>query len=231
VVVLFFPAALGASVRFWDHAQRRDVEHAKLRERQMLARELHDTVAHHVSAIVIQAQAARVVLTKRPDAAANALAAIDGEASRALADLRALVGTLRDADGAATAPQAGVREIEVLVRDLGERGVFERVGDFEHLAPAVEHALHRIARESIHNAVRHARGASRIDVRIAAESGRVRLTVRDDGEASGAPARSGFGLVGMKERASVLGGTLDAGPRPSGGWQVEAVLPHKGARP
>ncbi|MBX3221871.1 MAG: sensor histidine kinase [Labilithrix sp.] len=230
LVVLLFPAALGVAVRFRDIAHRRDVEHAQLRERQMLARELHDTVAHHVSAIVIQAQAARAVSSTRPDAAAAALLAIEGEALRSLAELRALVGALRDDDAAALTPQARAHAIEELVREAGARATFERAGDLEHLAPAVELALHRIARESLHNALQHARGATRIDVRLVAESDSVRLTVRDDGAASPARGRAGFGLIGMKERATLLGGSLEAGPMPAGGWQVLAVLPRGGAR-
>lgn len=232
LIVLLFPAALGASVRFRELAHRRDVEHAQLRERQMLARELHDTVAHHVSAIVIQAQAARAVYRTRPEAAADALLAIEGEASRSLSELRSLVGALRDDAADALGPQARADAIGELVRDAGDRATFERVGDLEQLSPSVELALHRIARESLHNARKHARGATRIDVRLVVADDSVRLTVRDDGETSRAGARghTGFGLVGMKERASLLGGTLEAGPSPSGGWQVEAVLPRGGAR-
>jgi signal transduction histidine kinase len=228
LAVLFFPAVLGASLRFRDLAHRREVEHAQIRERQMLARELHDTVAHHVAAIVIQAQAARAVAGRKPEAAADALLAIEGEAKRSLAELRSLVGALREDGPASLAPQARVDAIETLVRET-ERARFERTGDLEHLAPGVELALHRIAREALHNAARHAKNATRIDVRLAGEGSAVRLTVRDDGEAQAPDAgRHGFGLVGMKERAALLGGSLEAGPRPEGGWQVEAVLPRAG---
>ena len=231
LVVLLFPAALGASLRFRELAQRRDVQHAQLRERQMLARELHDTVAHHVSAIVIQAQAARAVSSKRPEAVVEALAAIEGEAMRSLAELRSLVGALRDDEASSTlVPQAGVDAIGALVEEAGVRATLERVGDLAQLAPAVELALHRIARESLHNARRHARGATRIDVRVVAEGGSVRLTVFDDGQPSRSTARSrGFGIIGMTERAVLLGGTLLAGPTSAGGWKVEAVLPRRGA--
>lgn len=230
LLFLLFPAALGAAVRFSELARRRDVEHAQLRERQMLARELHDTVAHHVSAIVIQAQGARAVASTRPDAAATALRAIEDEAKRSLTELRALVGALRDDSPAALAPQAHLHTLEELVREAGGRATLERVGDLASLAPAVELALHRIARESLHNALRHARGAAHIDVRCVADGDRVRLTVRDDGASSntGSHGGAGFGLLGMKERATLLGGTFEAGPSAAGGWLVEVVLPREG---
>ena len=230
LVVLFFPAALGASLRFRDRAHRRDVEHAQSRERQGLARELHDTVAHRLSAIVIQSQAARAVLSKRPQAALAALSAIESEAARSLAELRALVGALRDDGPAERAPQAGVDAIEALAREHGPHVRFAREGELDPIAPAVGLALHRIARESLHNARRHAKGARAIEVRLVAERATVRLIVRDDGEPVRSIGGDGFGLVGMRERASLLGGTLEAGPLPSGGWQVEAVLPRDGAR-
>lgn len=230
IVVLLFPAALGASLRFRDRAHRRDIEHAQLRERQMLARELHDTVAHHLTAIVIQSQAARAVLAKRPESALTALGAIESEAARSLAELRALVGALRDDEPAELAPQAGAEAIEALVRDVGERAHFELEGALEPIAPSVGLALYRIARESLHNIQKHARGVSRIDVRLLADGETVRLVVRDDGEPTRASTVVGFGLVGMKERAQLLGGTLEAGPVASGGWQVDAVIPRDGAR-
>lgn len=230
-VVMSFPAALGAVARFRELAMRRDIEAVRLRERQMLARELHDTVAHHVAAIAIQAQAARAVLARRPEAAERALGTIEREASRALGELRSLVATLRDNDPASSSPQAGLREIEALIRDLGARASLELVGDLDHLPPAVEHALHRIAREALHNAATHGQGVQHVAVRIAAEGPSVRLSVIDDGAPAGAPTRQGFGLVGMSERANLLGGTFEAGPLPSRGWRVEAVLPLGGGAP
>ena len=226
LVVLLFPAALGAVARVGDRSHRRELEHAQLRERQMLARELHDTVAHRVAAIAIQSQAARAVLAKRPEAAVAALTAIEGEATRALSELRGLVGALREDAPAALAP-GGLAGIEDLVRDAGAHAQLVREGDFDAIAPAVEHALHRIARESLHNVARHGRGVSRIEVRLAASPDVLTLVVRDDGLPPVARG-SGYGLVGMKERAQLLGGQLEAGPSPSGGWCVEASLPRRG---
>lgn len=232
-VVLLFPAVLGATVRFRAEARRRAVEHAQLRERALLARELHDTVAHHVSAIAIQAQGGRAVLATRPEAAAAALAAIEAEAARALAELRTLVTSLRDDAPTDLAPRAGLADLEQLAARAGERPAveIERVGSLEGVSPSVQAALYRMAQESITNALRHARSPSRVHVRVAAEGDRVRLTVRDDGERPTAPRGAGFGLVGMAERAALLGGTLAAGPGESSGWTVDAVLPRTGDAP
>jgi signal transduction histidine kinase len=229
-VFLLFPAVLGASVRYWDTAHERDVEKARMREREQLARELHDTVAHHVSAMAIQAQAGRVLADTRPDAALSALRVIETEASKALAEMRTMVGALRDGESAELTPQRGVADIARLV-DLpggdGRVGV-ELSGDLDELRPAVQSALYRMAQESLTNAVRHSRRATRIEVRVVGDADCVRLTVSDDGDPASAPAgrsSAGYGLVGMKERAALLGGTFTAGPSAPRGWTVDVMLP------
>ena len=231
-VFLLFPAVLGASVRYWDTAHGRDVERARLREREQLARELHDTVAHHVSAMAIQAQAGRVLADTRPDAAVSALRVIESEASRALAEMRTMVGALRDGEAAELAPQRGIADI-VRLADVpaGDARVdVELSGDLEELRPAVQSALYRMAQESLTNAVRHARRATRIVVRVVGDVDCVHLTVSDDGEPAPAGRSSyGYGLVGMKERATLLGGTFTAGPSTPRGWIVDAVLPRRTA--
>jgi signal transduction histidine kinase len=231
-VFFLFPAVLGASVRYWDTAHERDVERARLREREQLARELHDTVAHHVSAMAIQAQAGRVLADTRPEAAVSALRVIETEASRALAEMRTMVGALRDGEAAELAPQRGIADIARLA-DLpaGDALVdVELSGDLDDLRPAVQSALYRMAQESLTNAVRHARRATRIDVRVVGDVDRVHLTVSDDGEPAPAGRSSyGYGLVGMKERATLLGGTFAAGPSTPRGWTVDAVLPRRTA--
>jgi signal transduction histidine kinase len=229
---LIFPAALGAAIRYRASSRLRERERIRLREREQLARELHDTVAHHVSAIAIQAQAGRTVAASRPDGAVEALEAIEEAASRTLVELRALVGALRDGEDAQLAPQRGVADIERLAHGPGDgpRVDVQLAGDLEDLRPWVEAAIYRIAQESITNAVRHARRASRIDVRVSGDDDCVRLTVRDDGDGapSGSDASSGYGIAGMTERAAVLGGTLEAGPGGGSGWTVTAVLPRSG---
>ena len=231
MMFLLFPAALGASVRFRATARLRETEQIKLREREQLARELHDTVAHHVSAIVIRAQAGRVVAASRPEAAVDALEVIEGEASRALAEMRTMVGALRRAEEPDLVPQQGVADIERLARGAGDspRVEVELSGDLDDLRPSVGAALYRLAQESVTNAVRHARHATRIDVRVVGDDRSVRLTVSDDGDAGPLSASSSsYGIAGMTERAKLLGGALEAGPSRPRGWTVNAVLPRNG---
>jgi signal transduction histidine kinase len=228
-----FSAALGASIRFHANARIRDIEQAKLRQRNQLARELHDTVGHYLSAIAIQAQAGRTLVASDRERAVKALETIEEAASRALEETRAMVGVLRDGAEADFAPQPIVADIEQLARQVGggPRIDVQLSGDFDQLSPAVEVALYRIARESVTNAVRHARHATRITVHVRDEGEQVRLTVRDDGDtATTAPTSSGFGLVGMAERATLLGGALHAGPSSGKGWRVDAVFPSGGAQ-
>jgi signal transduction histidine kinase len=229
-VVLLLPVTIGAAVRFRDEAERRAVEHAQLHERAVLARELHDTVAHHVSAIAIQAQGGRAVLATRPEAALRALVAIEGEATRALDELRTLVSSLRDAT-AELAPRPRLANLESLARHAGEKPevTVEKRGRLDDVSPSAEAALYRVAQEAVTNALRHAQAPTRIEVCVEADHESVRLSVRDDGERVAGAPRHGFGLVGMKERAALLGGTFSAGPGEERGFVVSAMLPKRDA--
>lgn len=227
-----FSAALGAAIRYYANARLRDIEHAKLRQRNELARELHDAVGHHVSAIAIQAQAGRALAASAPERAVEVLRTIEEEASRTLAEMRAMVGALRDGAEPSLTPQPGVADIQRLARDVGggpRVDVQVSEGVAEVLEPAVSAACYRIAQESVTNAVRHARHATRITVRVVDEGGHVRVTVHDDGDAVPAGFVSpAYGVVGMTERVGLLGGTVRAGPGPDRGWIVDAVLPKGG---
>jgi signal transduction histidine kinase len=227
-MILLFPATLGAALRYWATSRMRELDQVRLREREQLARELHDTVAHHVSAIAIRAQAGRVVAAADPTAALDALAVIEEEASRTLAEMRIMVGGLRDNGSPVLVPQPGVADLERLARSVGDRPRVELKlsGDLDNLGSSIGTAIYRIAQESVTNAVRHARHATRIDVRVAGDPDYVRLTVSDNGDA-GSTVRNplGYGLTGMTERAMLLGGFLEAGPGPDRGWIVEATLP------
>jgi len=223
-----FSAALGAAVRYRTSSHDREIEQVRLRQRNELARELHDTVGHRVSAIAVQAQAGRALSAADPKRALATLVTIEEEASRTLKEMRALVGVLRDGTDADLAPRRGVADIERLARPGGEvLGVRVQVsGDVDAVDPAVSTALYLIAAEAVTNATRHASGATHVTVDVTASRRQVRLRVRDDGEASTAgSAPTGFGLRGMAERASLLGGDLQAGPDPDGGWSVYASLP------
>ncbi len=227
-VFLTFPGVVGASVRFWSTSRRRELDRMRAREREEFARELHDTVAHHVSAIVIQAQSGRVVAGADPAAAVQALEGIEEEGARTLEAMRGMVGALRDGDaGAPLAPRAGVADLERLARRRGGPRIdLQLDGGLDDLPPAVDAAVYRIAQESVTNAVRHAVGATEVVVRVAAEADRIRVTVRDDGAVSGrGQHRDGYGLTGLRERAAMLGGVFEAGPCEERGWLVEAELP------
>jgi signal transduction histidine kinase len=232
-VVLTLPMVLGVAVRLWSTSRRRELERMRSTEREQLARELHDTVAHHVSAMVVLAQAGRVIGGNDPAAAMPSLAEIEEEGARTLEAMRAMVGALRDAGtgtgtGAELAPLGGVADLEDLARTSpgGPRVDLHRDGPLDDLPPAVDAAVYRIVQESLTNARRHAVDATEVCVRVTAEPDRVRVTVRDDGApARRVQARDGYGLAGLHERASLLGGVLTAGPAPARGWLVDAELP------
>ena len=226
-VLLLLFVALAVVFRYradlW-HRQQREIRN---QERVALARELHDTVAHHVSAIAVQAQAGGVVAGIQPEKAAEVLAAIECEASRTLAEMRSMVRVLREEEAVAYSPQLGVADLPALARaDATPTVEVSLDGSLNRLARPVDAALYRLAQESLTNAVRHARSATRVGIDVRREGDAVRLRVTDDGRTEPGPApEPGFGLLGMAERTQLLGGSLSAGPGPEGGWVVEAVLP------
>ena len=226
-VVVLLAFTLGAGARYHWSSQQQELDGVRSREREQLARELHDTVAHHVSAIAVQAQAGRTMAGKRPEAALEALSVIEGEASRTLAEMRAMVRVLRDGAPAEYAPQPGVADLVSLARrDPVPVVDVELAGDLAGLRLQVDAAVYRLAQEALTNALRHARNASRVEIRVVEGAGRLRLRVTDDGQIDPVrPATHGFGLLGMTERVQLLGGTLRAGPAPGGGWAVDAELP------
>ena len=221
-------AAAGAAFRYRAESWRRALAQIRSQERVGLARELHDMVAHHVSAIAVQAQAGRTMAGQRPDAALEALSVIEKEASQTLAEMRAMVRVLRDGDPVEYAPQPGVADLASLARrDQVPVVDVELPADLDGLAPQLDTAVYRLAQESLTNALRHARHATRVEIRVDQGAGGLRLRVTDDGQVDPArPGSHGFGLLGMTERVQLLGGTLRAGPTPEGGgWTVEAELP------
>lgn len=233
--VLVATISLGAGFRWRAGSRARELDRVKLDEREQLARDLHDTVAHHVSAIAIQAQAGTALAPTDPAAAIAALRTIEGEASRTLAEMRSIVRVLRRADAAELAPGPGLDDLSGLASTdaatdaaSGPPRVEVRVtGDLASVPPTIGAALYRMAQESVTNARRHARGATRVEVLVQVDDAGVQLDVHDDGVAA-ASASPGFGIVGMVERATLLGGTCSAGPALDGGWTVSAALPRSG---
>lgn len=230
--VLLASMSLGAAARYRAYARTQMLEQVKLREREQLARDLHDTVAHHVSAIAIRAQAGLATTSTNRDSAVEALRVIEAEASRALSEMRAMVRLLRDASSAELAPTPGITDLHRLasMTTLGPEVDLVVCGSTDNLTPAVSAAVFRLAQESVTNARRHARRATRISVRVTIHDASVQLRVSDDGQLT--PARPqalvGYGLIGMRERAALLGGSCHAGPGPEWGWTVTVVLPLQG---
>ena len=235
VVFLATVVTIGLYVRALDTRREREAGLARQDERLTLARELHDVVAHHMSGIVVQAQAAQLVARREPESAMTALAKIENAGHDALTAMRAMVGTLRaDSEPAPSAPAPTLADLDVLAAHSIDAGLPARIemhGVSEGFPADVAVSVHRIVREALANARRHAAGATLVSVTITRSATGVRVLIRDDG-APRRPARSraGYGLTGMAERAHGLGGTFAAGPDPRGGWRVEAELPVRGSQ-
>ena len=188
-----------------------------------IARDLHDIVAHHVSVIAVQAEGARSVLATRPERAEQAMADVAGTARAALAELRRLLGVLRSEGG--VVPQPGLAAIVDLVDSVRHAGMdvrLTRANDSDVDAVAGLTA-YRVVQESLTNVLKHA-GPCATDVSVAVHGDALVVSVIDDGCGPGA-ANGGHGLIGMRERVTVLGGTLDAGVGDHGGFVVRAQLP------
>jgi signal transduction histidine kinase len=212
---------------------RREDEERRIiaQERARIARELHDVLAHTVSVIVVQATAAQDVFESRPDLAHRALTSIDSAARATLAELRVLLQTMSaDTDATPDAPQPGLAQLDALATSLratGLRVVLEQDAVDPPPPAAVDLSAYRIVQESLTNTLRHSQ-ATRAHVTVRCADGSIRVEIRDDGppRAAGRVDGSGRrGIVGMRERARLLGGTLDAGPLPGGGFRVRADLP------
>jgi len=202
-------------------------------ERARIARELHDVVAHAVSIVVVQAGAGRRIVSRDPGAAADALAAIEDSGRDALTELRRVVGVLRDPDPeGGLAPQPTVADLPGLVARLVEVGLpvtLTTSGQMRGMPTAVELSAYRIVQEALTNVLKHAGEVARVEVQLRYHGRGLTVTVVDDGSGtSGGAIASGAGLVGMRERAALVGGRLDAGPRPRGGFEVCAELPTDG---
>jgi signal transduction histidine kinase len=213
--------AVGAAVRTRSMLHNRQLDDVRQSERDRLARDLHDTVAHHLTAIAITAQAGLAVAGTRPEAATDALRRIDEEATRTLAETRKVLRMLRT-DG--DVPERPLDDLAGLASTDDRPRVEVHLADDLDLSPTVGAAVHRIAQEAVSNARRHAMGATLVRVVVEKTDDEVALEVTDDGRPV-ASAGAGFGILGMTERAELLGGRLTAGPVTGGGWRVVAHLP------
>ncbi|MFC5633324.1 sensor histidine kinase [Streptomyces bullii] len=195
-------------------------------ERLRIARELHDVLAHSISVINVQAGVGLALLDSDPEQARTALTTIKAKSKEALSEVRQVLDTLRAPGDAPRAPAPGLDRLPELVEQAADAGLtVEVMGQPPRLAPGTDLAAFRIVQEALTNVVRHS-GSRRARVHLDHDGGALRLCVDDDGPATGADAGgSGNGLAGMRERAAALGGTIEAGPRPDGGFRVLAVLP------
>ncbi len=211
-------------------------------ERARIARELHDVVAHNVSVMVVQADGAAYVMDAAPDQARKALETISSTGRQALAEMRRLLGVLRTGEHQESGeyvPQPDVDQIDDLVEQCRSSGLpvdFKVEGTPRPLPSGVELTAYRIVQEALTNTRKHGGPNTGASVRLVYFDDGLGLLVEDDGkgaphelyEEGGADGR-GHGLIGMRERVGMVGGTLDAGPRPGGGFRISALLPLKPA--
>jgi signal transduction histidine kinase len=205
-----------------------DAQAAVTHERARIARELHDAIAHGVSVMVVQAEAAEEVIAADPDAALGALTKIQRTGREALVELRRLVGILRTEHDAPTlAPEPGLARLDSLVEQMRDAGVHVDVhieGVPTLLPAAIDLSAFRIVQEALTNTLKHA-GPARAAVCLTYRNDGVVVEITDDGRSSVTANGAGHGLAGMRERVGLFGGELQAGPVTDGGFRVRATLP------
>ncbi|MFI5956753.1 sensor histidine kinase [Cryptosporangium sp. NPDC051539] len=240
-------AALGFAVRIRraqldalrERAVRLEIERdqrsrlAAATERTRVAREMHDIVGHSLSVIITLADGGAYAADVTPERSKQALQLIGDTGRRSLGELRRILGVLREqTDEPELHPQPGIADLDPLcqrVRDAGAEVEYHTGGDLGALDLGIQLAVYRIVQEALTNALRHAGPQTRIHLTVRAENNRVQLVVRDSGRRAGAtpppePAETGHGLIGMRERAALYGGSVTVGPADDGGWIVQAVL-------
>jgi signal transduction histidine kinase len=204
-------------------AAEREATAAVAEERARMARELHDIVSHNLSVVVLQAAGARAA-----GAGERTLEKIEQSGREALVEMRRLLGVLREDDANdALAPQPGVADLEQLAADVRAAGLPVHLnldGDCTDLPPALQLNAYRIVQEALTNTLKHA-GPARAQVHVSRADGQLIIEVSDDGSGASETLAGGHGLIGMRERVALFGGTVEAGPRAEGGFHVRASLP------
>ena len=207
-----------------EREQEESARRAAAEEQARIARELHDVLAHNVSVMVVQAAAANDVFETQPQRAREALRDIERTGRSALTELRRLLGRVRHTD---FAPQPGLSELDALVDGVRAAGlpVTLRIeGPLGDLPAGLDLSAYRIVQEALTNTLKHA-DASRAEVGVRRTPTTLELEILDDGVGNGTGEIGGHGLIGMRERAALVGGEVETGPRPGGGFQVRARLP------
>ncbi len=221
--------ATGIALRYRAALQQLRSEQIRSDERVRIARDLHDVVAHHVSAIAVQAEGAKAIARSDPQRALMSFDTIHDTAKTTLNEMRQMVAILRDDTASGElSPSASVRELPSILEDANDGLVlnvrFE--GDVDSIPAPTTAALLRIAQEAVTNARRHAFHAQSIEVWVKRDEQNVQLTVTDDGAPVAGTNPSGYGILGMTERSTLLGGALTAEPLTDRGWQVQAIIPN-----
>jgi signal transduction histidine kinase len=239
VMALVVSAGIGRTrhkhLRDLELAREEEGRRAVAVERVRLARELHDIVSHAVTVMVLQAAGANQVMATDPGRARAALASVEEVGTQAMGELRRLLSVLRAGDAASPqddpALRRGIADLEALVETVRAAGLqvrVEVVGEPGRVDPSVDVAAYRVVQEALTNASKHLSSGARADVRLEWGDGTLVVNVRDDGK----PARTsrselstGHGLLGLRERVTMVGGTLQAAAEAAGGFRVTATLP------
>jgi signal transduction histidine kinase len=212
-----------------EREQEEEARRAVADERLRIAQELHDVVAHSMGVIAVQAGVGSHVIDRDPAAAKDALDAISRTSRTTLTEIRRMLGVLRADDGAEYAPAPGLADLGRLVHEVQSAGVdveLRAAAERGEVPPGVDFTAYRIVQEALTNVLKHA-GPARATVTIDYEPEAVTIEVADDGRGvNGRPAPDGHGLMGMRERVGVYGGTFAAGPRAGGGFHVSVRLPY-----
>jgi signal transduction histidine kinase len=220
-----YTEALEEKAERLERERETEAARAVAEEQARIARELHDVVAHSLSVIVVQAAAARDVFASRPERAHEALTNIEATGRGALGELRRLLGGIRG--GAPFAPQPGVADLDDLVRQVRGAGLDVTVGiegQQTPLPPAIDLSVYRLVQEALTNTLKHAH-ATRADIALRYATDGLGLEIRDNGTARTNGSGTGNGLIGMRERVALFGGSFAAGPDPEGGFTVSARFP------
>lgn len=209
-----------------EREKRADAERAISEERTRIARELHDIVAHQVSLMTVQAGAAKTVADSDPQAARESMAAVEKAGRQALAEMRHMLGLLRPAKGTQDlGPQPGIADLTTLVRKVSEAGhevSLKTDGQLAGLPPRLDLNIYRIVQEALTNVLKHAGPGASAEVSLSRDGNSINLSILDDGHGGNTGLTSGHGLVGMRERAELLGGSFSAGPGAGRGFEIRA---------
>ena len=227
-------ALLEERAEYLERERAAEAQRAVARERTRIARELHDLVAHRVSMITVQAGAAQTVAVSDPDRAVRAMEAVEEAGRDALDELRQVLGLLRSEEPQdELMPVHGLPEIPGLISEMRNSGMnvsLSMQGVPENLPATVELASYRIVQEGLTNVLKHAGPSPQVEVRLSYDDQVLKIEVMDRGLGDSTMQGSGHGLVGMRERVALLGGSFEAGPRLGGGFRIEARLPSESSR-